>query len=151
MDISIDDLTDGKVIALLNQHLEAMHQYSPAESVHAIDFDKLNDPNVTFWSVRIGGELAGCGALKVLSSNAAELKSMKTADAFLRQGVAASLLVHLIAEAKARGYTSVSLETGSHEAFKPAIALYKRFGFVECGPFAEYKLDPYSRFFTKLI
>ena len=57
----------------------------------------------------------------------------------------------IIDEAKARSYSSISLETGSDNAFRPAIALYEKYGFEECGPFAGYKLDPYSLFYTKKL
>lgn len=149
--IAQDDLSDGTIIALLNAHLQDMHNYSPPESIHALDTDKLRDPAVTFWGARIEGQLAGCGALKALSPTEAEIKSMKTDAAFLRRGVAAQLLSVILAEAQSRGYQQLWLETGSHEAFHPAIALYERAGFSECGPFADYVLDPYSRFFTKIL
>ncbi|KTF10040.1 GNAT family N-acetyltransferase [Pseudoalteromonas sp. H105] len=149
MDIIIDNLSDNAVAQLLNSHLQQMHEFSPPESIHALDQEKLNDPSVTFWSARDKGVLAGCGALKELSRHCGEIKSMKTDNTFLRKGVASTILEALLAEATARGYKSVSLETGSNEAFNPAIALYKKYGFIECGPFAEYKRDPYSKFYTK--
>lgn len=149
MDINIDDLTDGKVVELLASHRQKMYEYSPPESVHALDHEQLKDPAVTFWSATIDGELAGCGALKELSNDAAEIKSMKTSDLFLRKGVASTLLAEMISTAKARGYKTLSLETGTHEAFIPAVAMYKKYGFVESEPFGEYMLDPHSHFFSK--
>ncbi|NVJ59479.1 MAG: GNAT family N-acetyltransferase [Gammaproteobacteria bacterium] len=148
MKISVDDLSDNKVAQLLNKHFQKMYEYSSPESIHALDEEKLKDPKVTFWSAYIDAELAGCGALKELSPMSGEIKSMKTDDNFLRRGVAAKLLDTIIQAARARGYESLSLETGSHEAFKPAIKLYMKYGFVECGPFADYTLDPYSKFYT---
>lgn len=149
--ITKDDLSDGAVAELLNSHLQEMHKYSPPESIHALDSEKLKDAKVTFWAARIDGEFVGCGALKELSAQAAELKSMKTHTGHLRKGVAAALLLEIIAEARRRGYRSISLETGSNEAFEPAIAMYQKHGFIECGPFGEYRADPYSRFFTKSL
>lgn len=149
MHIEIDDLKDGKIINLLNVHLQKMLEYSPPESVHALDKAALENPAVTFWSASINGVFAGCGALKALSSLSGEIKSMKTNEAFLRKGVASKLLETILTEAKSRGYKTVSLETGSHQAFSPAIAVYKKYGFVECGPFADYNLDPFSKFYTK--
>ena len=151
MDIKIDDLRDGKVIGLLESHLQKMYEYSPPESVHALDHEKLRDPSITFWSASIGGTLAGCGALKELSPNSAEIKSMKTSDLFLRKGVASRLLEEIIAVAKVRGYETISLETGTHQAFIPAVEMYKKYGFIECGPFGEYALDPHSCFFSKKL
>ncbi|MEZ5477596.1 MAG: GNAT family N-acetyltransferase [Thiolinea sp.] len=148
MDISIDNLSDGAVTGLLNAHLQEMYKYSPPESVHALDQEKMHDPSVTFWSARIDGELAGCGALKELSPTSGEIKSMKTAGVFLRKGVASQILEAILAEAKQRSYLDLSLETGSNEAFKPAIKMYEKYGFTECGPFGDYKPDPYSKFYT---
>lgn len=151
VDIKIDDLEDGRVIALLESHLKKMYEYSPAESVHALDHEKLKDPSITFWSASIQGTLAGCGALKELSNDSAEIKSMKTDNVYLRKGVASSLLKEILTEAKVRGYKTVNLETGTHEAFIPAVEMYKRYGFEECEPFGEYKHDPHSRFFSKRL
>ena len=147
IEVHIDDLSDGKIIDLLNQHLQEMHKYSPPESIHALDVKNLKDPNITFWGARVNGKLAGCGALKELSANCAEIKSMKTSDQFLRTGIARRILEELISEATRRFYTQLKLETGSNSAFQPAITLYEKFGFEECGPFGEYKLDRYSKFF----
>lgn len=151
MYIKIDDLKDGKVVALLASHLQKMHEYSPSGSVHALNHEKLKDPSVTFWSASIDSELAGCGALKELSTDVAEIKSMKTSELFLRKGVASRLLEKILATAKERGYRTVCLETGTHGAFSPAVEMYKKYGFVACEPFGEYSLDPHSRFFSKKL
>lgn len=62
-----DNLSDGAIIELLKSHLEQMYLHSPPESVHALKPDKLIDPTITFWSARVNGVLAGCGALKEVS------------------------------------------------------------------------------------
>ena len=149
IEVARDTLEDGQVVALLEHHLREMHQYSPAESIHALDREALKSPNLYFWSARVNGEFAGCGALKALSATAGEVKSMRTVARFLRQGVAAKILEAILAEAQVRGYQCLSLETGTHTAFAPAARLYQRYGFVECGPFADYKLDPYSVFYMR--
>lgn len=143
-----DDLSGAAIRALLEQHFAGMLANSPAGSCHFLDFDGLNAPDVTFWSIHEGDRLAGCGALKMLDAEHGEIKSMRTADAFLRRGVAARMLEHIIAEAQHRGVGRLSLETGSGAAFEPAIALYRRYGFADCPPFACYKPDPFSRFMT---
>lgn len=147
-EIKRDDLTGSEVAALIGEHLQSMFLHSPPESVHALDLDKLKGPNVTFWSVWSQGELAGCGALKELDPGHAEIKSMKTSSAFLRKGVARSMMQYLIEEAGTRGYRRLSLETGSMEAFDPARRLYEAFGFTYCDPFADYTEDPNSVFMT---
>lgn len=149
MIIVIEDLTSKDTIALLQQHLVSMASLSPPESVHALDLDELRSPDVTFWAARDkANRLMGCGALKQLTPVHAEIKSMRTADDFLRKGVAATLLQHVLKEAHQRNYQRLSLETGSMESFLAARLLYERFGFTECSPFADYVEDPHSTFMT---
>ncbi|MFY8274499.1 GNAT family N-acetyltransferase [Pseudoalteromonas sp. SSDWG2] len=146
MDIRVDDLLGGEVVALLQEHLDDMHATSPPESVHALNVQALKAPEITFFSAWIGGSLAGCVALKHLNGGSAELKSMRTRAQFRNQGVGAHLLTHAVQFAKEQGYQSVSLETGTQEYFGSAHRLYTKFGFVDCPPFADYTDDPHSRF-----
>ena len=148
MKIEIDDLSRAEIHALLDEHLQDMHALSPPESVHALDLDKLRRPGITFWSAWDGPLLLGCGALKELDAAHAEVKSMRTPQALRRRGVGRAMLAHIIAQARARGYRRLSLETGSHPAFVAAQTLYRDFGFVECGPFGAYQPDPHSVFMT---
>jgi putative acetyltransferase len=147
----LDDLSGETTRALIARHLAGMRASSPPESVHALDIDGLREPDLTFWSVWVGAEIAGCGALKRIDALRGELKSMRVADAFLGRGVGKALLAHLIAEARARGMTSLWLETGSSDAFVPALRLYESAGFVRCGPFDGYVDDPFSVFMTREI
>jgi putative acetyltransferase len=149
MHIEVDDLSGAEVHELLREHLRSMALHSPAESMHALDIDALRKPGITFWTAWEEGALLGCGALKELDREHAEIKSMRTSSSHLRKGVAKRLLSHILGEAKRRRYTRVSLETGSAEPFEPARRLYTRFGFAYCGPFADYVVDPYSVFMTK--
>ena len=146
MRIEVDDLTRPEIHALLEEHLANMHELSPPESVHALDLAKLRTPDITFWSVWDGDELIGCGALKELSPTHGEVKSMRTPQRVRRRGAGRAVLAHIIETAKHRGYGTLSLETGSHEAFTPAQALYRSFGFDFCGPFGDYREDPNSVF-----
>ena len=146
-----DDLSGAAIRPLLEQHFAGMLANSPAGSCHFLDFDGLRAGDVTFWSIHKGEDLAGCGALKMLDGAHGEIKSMRTAEAFLRQGVAAHMLVHIVAEARSRGLERLSLETGSGPAFEAALALYRRHGFEDCDPFADYKPDPFSRFMTRKL
>lgn len=146
-----DDLRGSEIQALLREHLQSMTLYSPAESIHALDLDALRRPEVTFWTVWEGDTLLGCGALQALDAHHGEIKSMRTASAHRRKGAARAMLDHIIAEAGRRGYARLSLETGSHVAFKPAHALYASRGFSFCEPFAPYKPDPYSVFMTRTL
>ena len=145
-----DDLSGPEIAALLQRHLDGMLENSPPESVYALDLDALRAPDIRFWSARAGGALAGCGALRRLDATHGEIKSMRTADAFLGRGVGTAILRHILSEAKTAGLTRLSLETGPTAGFAAARRLYERHGFVECGAFASYRADdPFSRFFTR--
>jgi len=148
MEIRLDDLRGPEVARLLEEHLQDMFASSPPESVHALDLHKLRQPDISFWTLWEQDQLAGCGALKQITAEHGELKSMRTAQAFRRRGVARLLLAHIISEARARGYARLSLETGSMEFFAPARQLYLQNGFQFCGPFEGYIDDPHSNFMT---
>jgi putative acetyltransferase len=148
MQIKQDDLTGPEIRALLETHFAGMLANSPEGSCHFLDFEGLNAPDVTFWSIWDKESLAGCGALKELDAEHGEIKSMRTHRDFLRKGVAATMLTHILSEARERGYRRLSLETGSGEAFVPALRLYEAHGFEYCPPFGDYKEDPFSRFMT---
>jgi putative acetyltransferase len=146
--IWLDDLTGAEITELLREHLRCMEEVSPPQSRHALDVDGLRQPNITFWTIWDGPDLAGCGALKELDREHGEIKSMRTAYRHQRKGVASQILRHLIDEAKRRGYRRLSLETGSMDYFNPARSLYASFGFTRCGPFADYVDDPNSVYMT---
>ena len=148
MRIQLDDPARPDVLALLEEHLRDMYELSPPESVHAFDISRLKSPDVSFWTVRDGEVLLGCGALKELDPTHGEIKSMRTPISLRRRGAGRAVLTHIVQEARARGYRRLSLETGSMAAFVPAQRLYESFGFVYCGPFADYSLDPNSVFMT---
>lgn len=149
--IQLDNPRRPDVLALLEEHLADMYATSPPESVHALDPDTLAAPDISFWSVRQEHELLGCAALKRHSDVHAELKSMRTATAARRRGVAALLLDHVLVEARTRGHQRISLETGSEDYFAPARALYAARGFHECDPFEDYLPDPNSVFMTLVL
>jgi putative acetyltransferase len=152
MEIVVDDLTGAEVAAFIAEHIKEMKAVAPRpESKHALDLEGLRAPDITFWTVWHQGLLVGCGALKELDEKNAEIKSMRTSSAHLRKGVASALLDHMLGVARARGYRSLSLETGSFEFSAPARALYEKFGFEYCAPFADYEEDPYSVFMTKRV
>jgi putative acetyltransferase len=123
-----------------------MHANSPPGHVFALDWSGLQKPEISFYAAWEGEELLGVGALKELEPGLGEIKSMRTADAHLRRGVAATLLDHIIAEARHRQYRRLSLETGTGPAFEPAFRLYLRYGFSEGGSFADYEKSDFNRF-----
>lgn len=151
MQIRIANPADPQLEALLHEHLASLASISPAESMHALDIAGLQRPNVTFWAAYRGDDTVGCGALLELEPTHGEIKSMRTAAEHIRTGIASALLQHIIKEAQRRAYKRISLETGSQAVFAPAHALYERFGFVRCGPFANYSDDPNSLFMTRQL
>ena len=146
-----DDLSGEPTRRLIERHLRGMYESSPPESVHALGIDKLRQPDVAFWTAWIDGEIAGCGAIKRLDATRGELKSMRVADEFLGRGIGRAILDHLVAEARRMGLTSLWLETGSTDDFRPALGLYESAGFTPCGPFDEYAEDPFSIFMTRSL
>lgn len=146
-----DDLSGKAIAELLRLHLAEMHQWSPPESVHAMPIERLRQPDVKFWSAWDGGRLAGCGALKHLDDGHGELKSMRAHPDYRGKGVGKAILHHLMAEARARGYRRLSLETGRPAPFLPARRLYESHGFAECEPFADYVSDDFSMCMTRTI
>lgn len=149
MEIREDDLTGPEIRALLKRHLEHMVEITPPESVHAMDVDRLSGPDVTFWTAWDGDTLLGCGALKEIDPSTGEVKSMRTAEAARGRGIGTSIVEHLIAVSRERGYTKILLETGSADAFAPARRLYERAGFVARGPYPPYEQDP-NLFFMEM-
>jgi len=152
MRIVVDDLSGPAIAAFLTEHIEEMRSITPLESKHALDLDGLRRPEITFWSVLDGDDaVVGCGAVKALDASHAELKSMRTAQARKRSGIASLLLEHILAEATRMGFARISLETGSADFFRPARSLYEKYGFDYCEPFADYRLEPHGVFMTRTL
>jgi len=148
---AVENPATPDIVDLLEAHLSLMRAISPPGSVHALDLDGLCMTDVTFWSVRDGGMLVGCGAMKALDDGHGEIKSMHVREAARGRGIAALLVGTILEEARRRGMTRLSLETGSTDHFLPARRLYARFGFAACGPFADYAPDPHSAFMTRAV
>lgn len=148
IEIRAGGLGDARVEALIRHHRDEARATTPAHNAHSLDSHGLADPAVSFFSAWDGDTLLGIGALKQLDAAHAELKSMRTAPDQLRRGVARAMLAHLIALARTRGYTRLSLETGTAPMFAPANAMYEAAGFVDCAAFGGYPASPHNRFMT---
>ena len=148
MNIVCGGLDDPSVHTLLAQHVSTARAETAPGSAHALDLKGLQSVDVTFWSAWDGDHLVGVGALKRLSSIHGEIKSMHTVETQRRAGVGTAVLRHIIDVARTTGLTRLSLETGSWAYFNPARSLYRKHGFVECGPFGDYVADPNSIFMT---
>jgi putative acetyltransferase len=148
MQITLGDLTDPRVVDLLHYHLTNSQTHSGPGSSHALDLKGLQSSDITFWTAWDGEALVAIGALKRLSEDHGEVKSMRTVQAAQRKGAGSAMLRHIISVARSRGISRLSLETGSWDYFRPAVALYRKHGFIECRPFADYVPDPNSIFMT---
>ena len=142
------DFSDPRVVELLHIHLTSARSQTAPGSAHALDVNGLQSPDISFWTIWDDETLVGVGALKRLSGDHGEIKSMYTAQSMRGRGAGSTMLRHIIATARASGMSRLSLETGSWEYFRPARALYRSHGFVECLPFANYVLDPNSVFMS---
>lgn len=142
------DLRDPRVVKLLHTHLATARAATAPGSAHALDLRGLESPSISFWTIWENNVLLGCGALKQLSSDHGEVKSMHVAHTTRRKGAGTAMLRHIIKIARERGMTRLSLETGASDYFVPARAFYKSHGFQECPPFSDYVLDPNSVFMS---
>ena len=149
--IKEDDLTHPDVVELIRIHLQGMLDNSPPGTCFALDVDKLKEPGVTFWTAWDKDTVLGCVAMKELGPKWGEIKSMRAHPNAVGQGIGRALLDHIILMAKQRGYTKVSLETGTEPGFYPSIELYARNGF-ELGPvYADYIESPFNIYMHKQI
>ena len=145
------ELDRDDVRVLLAQHFAEMRAGSPPEACHVLPVDGLKTTDIRFFTLREDGALLGCGALKRLTADHGEVKSMRTASAALGRGVGKAMLDRIVATAKSEGMSRLSLETGSTEQFAAANRLYEKEGFERTGPFGDYADTPFTRFFTKEI
>jgi len=151
MTIVPGDLDDPRVRAVLAHHLTTARAATAPGSAHAFDLDRLKASDITFWTAWDADVLVGVGALKRLSADHGEVKSMHTVESHRRRGVGRAMVLHILDAARAMGLSRISLETGSWAYFAPARELYRRHGFVECPPFGEYVADPNSVFMTRAL
>jgi putative acetyltransferase len=142
------DFSDPPVVNVLQTHLTTARAETARGSAHALELSGLQSPDISFWAIWDDATLFGVGALKRLSADHGEIKSMHTVQSLRRRGAAGAMLRYLIATARTGGMSRLSLETGSWDYFLPARALYKSHGFVECPPFAGYVPDPNSVFMS---
>ncbi|MCA1198907.1 GNAT family N-acetyltransferase [Sphingomonas sp. R647] len=141
-------LDDPQVITLLELHAREMSDHSPPGTCHFLDLSGLKTPDITFLSAWDGDTLLGVGALKQLDPLTGEVKSMRATAAARGRGVGFAILDHIVSLARDRGYTALKLETGTGPLFEAAHALYRRYGFAPCPPFAGYVETDFNRFYA---
>jgi len=142
---------NSEVLELLNKHFIELRSVSPEGSAHVLDIKGLKDKNIKFWSLWEDNLLMGCGALKFLSEEHGEFKSIRVADRFKKKNNGIKILKHLIFEAKKLNIKKISVETGTGDFFIPARKLFNKCGFKQCKPFAHYKEDANSCYMSMLI
>ena len=145
--ILVDDPRQPEVTAILERHLAFCLTETPPEHAFALDVTGLLDPAVTFFSCRDDEGVLGVGAIKELDPGRAELKSMHTAAEARGRGVGRTMLAHLLAVARSRGYREVLLETGTTPGFAAARAMYASAGFVPAEPFGDYQRTEDNTFY----
>ena len=150
-DIRQVDPTDPALAELISRHLTLMRASSPACSVHAMEAEDLAGAGAIFLAAFAGGAAVAMGAMKPVTAELGEVKSMHVVDSWRGRGLADRILNRLLEAARASGLARVSLETGSQTVFEPARAFYRRHGFVECAPFEGYVEDPNSVFMTRAL
>ncbi len=143
-----NNFDDPQVNDLLNKHFVELRTVSPQGSTHVLDILGLKHESIRFWSLWENNDLIGCGAIKFLDEKHGEFKSIRVADKYRRSGAGEKIIFHLINQAKQIGINKLSIETGAGEFFAPARKLFKKFGFKTCKPFAHYKDDPNSCYFS---
>ncbi len=137
------------VIALIRQSDALMQSLYPAESNHLVDIDSLDRQHVHVFVAREEGRALGCGAFVLGTDGHAEMKRVFVDPAARGKCVARALMEALEREAARLGVTLMQLETGIRQP--EAIALYRKLGYAERGPFGAYKPDPLSLFMEKRL
>ena len=146
---SIENNFDNpEVNELLTKHFIELRSVSPEGSTHVLDIPGLKEKGIKFWSLWNNNELIGCGALKFLTNEHGEFKSIRVSDKFRGKGYGSKIIEHLIFKAKSLEVKKISVETGAGNFFSPARKLFNKFGFKKCDPFAHYQDDPNSCYFS---
>ncbi len=138
-----DEVRD--LVAALNGYLTPL---SPAEFQFQMTAAEMAEPHTTLFVARNeAGKPLGMGALKAHSSDLAEVKRMFTLPETRGQGVGSAILATIVAEARARGFARLALETGTEDIMPSAWGLYRRNGFTPCAAFLDYPASAYNAFF----
>lgn len=121
----------------------------PGEPTNGVDSDGFHEAGGYFVGARLGANLVGCGAFRVVDGETVEIKRMYVVPAFRGRGVSRIMLEHLESEARRRGYLRSILETGTRQL--EAISLYASSGYSETEPFAPYIGNENSVCFAKKL
>jgi GNAT superfamily N-acetyltransferase len=136
------------LIAALNAELTEQYP-NPADRFFGLSEQEVAGGKGAFVVARHGGRPVGCGAVRSLTAEIAELKRMYVAPEARGRGLGARLVAALEEEARRLGVRRLVLETGDRQL--AAIALYTRAGFARIPAFGAYIGAPRSLCFGKTL
>ena len=149
IEIAVEDPAQPEVAPLLQASDAYMASLYPAESNHLLDVASLQKPRVTFLVARVDGQALGCAAVVDSGEGWVEVKRMFVSPAARGLKLGRRLLDEIETIAVQRGAHALRLEMGGLQP--EALGLYRSAGFVEIGPFGDYRADPLSIFMEKSV
>ncbi len=146
--ITLADPANPSVRVLIDELDQCMVPLYPAESNHFLDIETLRQPEMRFFAGFVGDAVLGCGGCW-LHGDYAEIKRVYVSPKARGLGLAKTLMQRIENEAQACGRMIARLETGIYQ--HEALGLYRAIGYVDRGPFGDYRQDPYSVFMEKAL
>jgi putative acetyltransferase len=141
---------DDDILEMVERLDASMKDMYPPESTHLIPPEELSAGANRFFAVKVDGKLKGCGGLRVVGRDYAEIKRIFVDPSARGLGLAKALLSRLESESRSLGILEMKLETGISQP--EAIGLFERCGYTQCPVFGDYpKNDPYSYFMRKTL
>jgi GNAT superfamily N-acetyltransferase len=147
--LCIKAVDDPQVRALERRHIAEMGQRYDGEGPAPLEAEEFEPPEGCFVVAVVDGDPVACGGFRYLSPGVAEIKRMFVDRAARRQGLGARILAFLEQRAVEVGYREAWLESGSEQP--EAISLYEAAGYEPRPAYGEFKHDPRSRCFSRLL
>jgi putative acetyltransferase len=144
LEVARADVTSALALALiaeLNAELTATYP-EPGATHFRLDPEDVSESRGAFLVASLAGEPVGCGAVRRIDAETAEIKRMYVKAGLRGRGIARRILDELEAHARRLGVRRVVLETGDRQ--QRALDLYVRAGFARIAPFGEYIDSPLS-------
>jgi GNAT superfamily N-acetyltransferase len=131
----------SELITALNAELSKQYP-EPGATHFRLDPQEVSEANGAFLIAYSNEKAIGCGAIRKLENDTAEIKRMYVTPEARRMGIGRKLLQALEAEGRRLGSRRLLLETGERQI--DAMGLYIQAGFVRIPPFGEYVGSPLS-------
>ncbi|MDQ0558356.1 putative acetyltransferase [Rhizobium mesoamericanum] len=147
--IALEPPRQEGVLRLLDMSDAYAQSLYPPESNHLVDVSTLEKPAVSFFVARNDSVVVGCCALVEAADGTAEIKRMFVDPDTRGLKVASKLMEALETTATKKKLRAIRLETGIYQP--EAIALYRKYGYVEIEAFGSYQPDPLSLFMEKRL